>query len=97
MRRKKKRVSRLAEWAKNVAMLNQGISPDELPINPPKRSIGMMAEPDGRGGLLWKERFSVEKPGHYSYRRRDPRTGDWKTEWYTLRKGERHELEDVPE
>ncbi len=86
MRRKKKRVSRLAEWAEKVVMLNQGISPDGLPINPPTRSIGMMAEPDGRGGLLWRERFSVEKEGHYSYRRIDPKTGELKTEWYTLRK-----------
>ncbi len=94
MRRKKKRVSRMAEWAKKVATLNQGISPDGLPINPkpPGPSMGMMAHKerghDGKWHLVWKERFSVEKPGHYSYRRIDPKTGDWKTEWYTLQKGE---------
>lgn len=72
-------------WDKIVELLEQGISPDGLPINPPGRSAGMMANRDGRGGLIWKERFWIEREGHYSYHYLDQRTKQRMKGWYTIR------------
>lgn len=62
------------DWQEHVKKLNQGISPDGLPINPPR-------DPDVPCDA---------QPGHYSYdeRKYNSKTGqiDVIKRWYTIRK-----------
>lgn len=81
--RRKHKSEQMREWDRRVSLLEQGLTPDGLPINPPGRSLGIMAHPGGRGKWVYKERFLMEKPGHYSY------IGiDGIRKWYTIRSAE---------
>jgi len=84
MKRKRKSVQ-MREWDRRVSLLEQGITPDGLPINPPGKSAGIMAHPDGRGGWVVKERFWMGI-GHHSYTR--VKDGEMVREWYSVHSAE---------
>ena len=78
------------EWDREIALLEQGISPDGLPINPPGKSAGMMAYPDKQGNLVRFEAF-IKDVGHFSYLYFKPKENTYVRGWFTVKKGERND------
>ena len=76
------------QWDRKVELLEQGVSPDGLPINPLRKVVSRLYD---KGGKVLPLPFAVREhvEGHFSYvyqfvengKLKDPQKG-----WYTVKK-----------